>query len=425
MMRRKRWIPLLALAALAAACTGPRQNTGARSHPSSPTVRHAGDLLVMATGNGLIALDSATGSVLFDGAATPALSDGSKVFTARQEDGWTVLRGIDVSAGKTVSTLRLPADLAIRVVASDGSAVALMAPLPMGAGRWTPQRRSITDMVVTDAAGQFKRYHLKGNFEPEAFATDAASLYLISYVPPANPVAYRVVRLDLMDGTVYPVFGREKTPVETMSGTRLMQLSSADASRLYTLYTSQPSRYAKGYDSWQASAHGSVAFVHTLAADSGWAICVGLPRPLWAGDPEYEAMALTPDGTTLYVVDTDRGIVAAMDAANLTSRVVARLDFGLQGTGQTRASMSPDGGTLFVARGSGVVALNSTTLRLTQAWALGGPITGLGFSADGSRMYVAMPDKVEVVDPANGHTLRAVTAPQTGSIEYVGALSQP
>jgi hypothetical protein len=373
----------------------------------------------------LTALDPATGSVLFNAAGTPALGDWSRVFVARRVPGATLLEAREVATGRALSSMRLPGDLAIRAVSSDGSLVALMSPLPKGATAWTPQSRSLTDIVVADPTNQSapRRFHVKGNFEPEAFSTDGEGLFMISYVPAIKPVAYRVVRLNLGGGKVEAVYGREKTPVETMAGSRLMQVPSPDGTRLYTLYTSQPSSYAKGYDWDQAKAGGPVAFVHTLAANEGWATCVGLPKALWDGRPSDEAMAVSPDARHLYVVDTRRGIVAVMDTQDLSARLGPKVDFSSLGAGQARARISPDGSSLFVARGSGIVTLDVATLRLTQAWSLRSPVSGLGFSADGRRLYLAMPDGIELVDPSNGHAIREIPGRGPASIEYVGSLA--
>jgi DNA-binding beta-propeller fold protein YncE len=141
------------------------------------------------------------------------------------------------------------------------------------------------------------------------------------------------------------------------------------------------------------------------------------------GDPMNEAMAVSPDGRVLYVVDTARSVVAAMDTEELKVTAIAKVDFGSLGAGQARARINPGGNALFVAKGSSVVAVDTATLRATQAWALTGPVFGLGFSADGTRMYVAMPDEIALVDPSNGHQVRMIPVPGVASIEYVGSLA--
>ncbi len=110
---------------------------------------------------------------------------------------------LDPATGEPSSTARLHGELAVRVVSADGSRVALMAPPADGQEPWEPVPRSSTAIVVADAAGAEapQRYRLRGNFEPEAFSSDGGHLFLISYVPPLDPSAYRVASLDLALGS--------------------------------------------------------------------------------------------------------------------------------------------------------------------------------------------------------------------------------
>jgi len=429
---RTRWVVLsVGLAAVVAACTHPLKQGSSQQLPAPtsppPAIHVPGEILVLRSDTGVIALDPATGSVLYDGEGVSALADLSRVFTATYDGTATLLQATSLTEGAPPSTVRLPGDLAIRVVSPEGSEVALMAPLPKGGSPWRPVPRAFTNIVVADPEGQVapRRFHLKGNFEPEAFSGDGQSLFVIRYLPPTAPVAYQVARLDLNEGEIYPVFGREKTPVETMTGTRLMQVPSPAATMLYTLYTSQPPAYAKGYDQAQAHAGRPVAFVHTLSLDQGWAICVGLPKELWGGSPSDEALAVSPDGRQLYVVDTARGVVTAMDTDQLTVVRTARVDFGSLGTAgaPTHATVRPDGTALLVARGSGILTIDTATLRPEQAWAAAAPLSGLGFSADGLRLYLAMSDEIEMANPSTGQQIGMIPARGLRGSEYVGTLA--
>jgi hypothetical protein len=266
--------------------------------------------------------------------------------------------------------------------------------------------------VVADTGGIVppRRYHLKGNLEPEAFSADRSTLFLIKYLPAEAPTAYRVVQLELEDGDVYPVLGRLKSWSQTMAGTRLSQVASADGSGLYTLYTSQPASYAAGFDPGQANANRPVAFVHSLSLSRETAVCVGLPKPLWGANAEQEAIAADPDGSDVYVVDTARDIVAVMDTWKL--KVIRTSHLGLEPMGEGRAAavVSPDGSTLFVTRGSRIAAIDTGTLRLRDVRATAGPVSAMGFSLDGATMYLGLPNEVAPVDLATW----AVRRPRRG-----------
>ena len=223
-----------------------------------------------------------------------------------------------------MSSATIRGDLDVRVASADGSRVALMAPLPAGSAPWSPGPREWTDMVVADPTGAGKpmRFHLKGNFEPEAFSMDAGRVFLISYLPPTDPWSYRVVSLDLANGHVDPVVGREKQWTGAMTGTRLMQVPGTNSGFLFTLYSNQPPRLARGYDEVQASAGRPVAFVHTLNLDAGQAVCVGLPRIVLGRQPGVRGDGRFPTDSRVFVVDTSRGVVAVMRSDEL--RVVQR-----------------------------------------------------------------------------------------------------
>jgi hypothetical protein len=430
-MRARSVVLMAGMAVAVAACPAgppgsPRVEARRAAAPVAAQAAPApGEVLVLGSPQGAAVLDAETGSELFAGVGVPALGDWSVLATATDHGDATVVRVERDVSGETVGTARVAGHLAIRTVSGDGSRVALMAPLPPGASPWSPEDRPFTTIVVATPSGYFhaKRFHLKGNFEPEAFSADDTGLFLIKYVPAIDPVAYRVTRLDLDEGEVYPVFSRLKAPSERMSGTRLMQLPSPNGSRLYTLYTSQPAEYAREYDLMQAGAGRPVAFVHTLSLDEGWAQCVGLPRALWDGNPVHEVLALSPRGRWLYVVDTQRGVVAVMDTRRLKVVRTANVDFTSLGRGQARAAVSPDGGTLAVAAGARVVALGLAAMRPQRGWTASGPVTALGFGDDGRRLYLAMPGAVEEVDLSTGRSERTLSVPGSKGFEYVGSLS--
>ena len=162
-----------------------------------------------------------------------------------------------------------------------------------------------------------RRYRLIGNFEPEAFSVDDSRLFLIQYLPAEAPTSYRVTFLDLGDGTVHPVFGRFKTPPERMPGIRLAQVFDPASEQLYTLYTNRAAEHS--HDPGRTSSYGEreVSFVHVLNLRQGWAYCAGLPRALWGQPARAQAMAPSPDGRSLYIVDSMRGRIAVMDTKTL------------------------------------------------------------------------------------------------------------
>jgi DNA-binding beta-propeller fold protein YncE len=376
-----------------------------------------GEALILGSDGGVVSMNPGTGAVRFQGPGVPALGNWSTLFETAPVGDATTLQARDVATGDVVSSVQLPGSLDVRVASPEGSRVAMMAPLPAGGSPWIPNPRTSTDLVVVDWTGATKprTYRLDGNLEPEAFSFDGSGLFLISYVPPADPTGYRVARLDLASGKVASVSTGVKGVVETMSGTRLEQVVSPDGTMLYTLYTTQPAEYAE----LRHHAGRPVAFVHTLSLDEGWAHCVGLPRELWGGDPTDQAMAVSPDGARLYVVDTARDVLAVMDTEKLTSE---SFELGLPSANTpTRAAVGEDG-TLFVAAGTEMVAIDPATPEITATWATGAAVTVLGTLPDG--LGVAMADRITVIEPATGKHLRTIPSPTVEDPAYLGLLSR-
>jgi hypothetical protein len=406
-MRTKGLFPLLAL--MLASCT-----TGGQDGSPGPPE----NAVLLGSSTGVISLDPRDGSVLFDGVGVPALGDWSMVFRTTVSGRNTTLEARHAATGERASSISLPGELSVRVASRDGSRVALMRPLPAGTTPWVPEPKASTKIVVVDPTGgeEPMPFRLRGNFEPEAFSTDGNKLYLISYVPPTAPVAYRVTQLDVETGKVSPV-SAGKGVVETMSGTRLEQLAPADGSFLFTLYTTQPPGYAE-----VRAAHGHpVAFVHTLNMDEGWAHCIGLPKELWGGDPSDEAMAVSPDGRALYVVDSARDVVGvvSVDLDTWGEVRTEAVDFGPTGPGATQAAVAPDG-TLFVTTGSRVVKVDTDTFERVGEWRAENSVLAMGFADQ--ELYLLQPGRIEVVDTSTDRRVRAIASPAVEDVAYVGLL---
>jgi hypothetical protein len=428
-MRVKLVVAVSALVLLGAACTGsgspPPELGGAGV--DDPNQSLLAESLLLGTEAGPLVVRVPDGSVLFEGPDAVASIGGAWVISATASAGSTLLDELDGATGVVSSTSSVPGTLDVRVVSESGRAVALTEPLPEGWDPAVPLPRARTTIVVADPTGarETMTFDLRGNFEPEAFSTDDGELFLIQHLPAETPSVYRVAMLDLRRGKVRPVFGPFKGPAERMPGTRLEQVLAPDATRLYTLYTSARPGYAP-HDA-PVPAYAAVSFVHVLSLRDGWAHCVGLPKAMWDRPASQEAMAATPDGVHLFVIDPGLGMVAIMNTETLEVRT-ARIDLPYAGVIKTTsAQISPDGTTLFVATagedGSTVSAMDAGTFEVVATWHLDGAISGLGISSDGAHVYAAVGDRVVVLDATTGGEVGEVAVPTDAPIVRLTTLT--
>jgi YVTN family beta-propeller protein len=115
------------------------------------------------------------------------------------------------------------------------------------------------------------------------------------------------------------------------------------------------------------------------------------------------ALALTPDGTTLYVVNEIGDTVTVI--ATASNQVVDTLSSALIGTGPIAVRVSPDNARLYVLGGGGILSVIDRASRTrTGTVNVNAPQTrGLAVTPDGSRLYVSTygSHTVKVVDTAS------------------------
>jgi hypothetical protein len=401
----------------AAACTG---QTDPQERPTGPA---PADVLTLGIQDGTVIVGSPSGTVLSSRGSQLAAPDGSQLYATIRSGGSTTLETRDASTGDVLSSTTIRGNLDARAASLSGTAVALMRPLPVGVDTTYALPRAHTTIVVADPAGErpSRRYRLEGNFEPEAFSTDDARLFLIQYLPAEAPTAYRVTFLDLESGLVRQVFGRFKTPPQRMPGIRLAQVFDPTSEQLYTLYTNRAA--GQGYDDdWADAPYGvrEVSFVHVLNLRKGWAYCAGLPRALWGQPAKAQAMAPSPDGRSLYIVDSMGGRVAEMNTRTLKITRSQQVDLGPLEQGRTSARMSADGRTLFVGDGgSSLARIDVRTLEVIGRWQMPGAVTGLAMSEDGARLYAALGGPVAIVDTGTGNATTTLPLGHVESVLYV------
>ncbi len=384
------------------------------------------DVLYVQTGSGLAALEGGGGRVRFAAAQAVPSPGWSELFAVQTDTTGRRLVGLDPRTGDRKSTLALDRGMTLAAVSPSGRRVALTLDAPPGDG-WPPAGRERTTIWVADPSGgpAPRRYDLPGNYEPDAFSSDDQRLFVLEYLPPSAPDSYRVRVLHLTSGSVQGVFSRDKRPVpeEQMRGTRRTHVFSPDRTILYTLYTHQPDHlHSRDLVAGLAEARGDVhAFVHVLNLLEGWAYCVDLPRPFGLGPASAHALALRPDGKTLYVSDRSSGALAAVDTRTLEVVRLANVGGNPRADhGAASVAIAADGAIYLGSRGQ-LLMVDPVELGVQREWPVVGIVAGLALSPDGQRLYVGLDGRVAVLRTATGEQLGTMKVPELRTVERVAA----
>lgn len=340
--------------------------------------------------------------------------DGSRLFrTAPSATGdGQRLSVIEPRTGDEIWSRPIRRGFDLRVASYDGSIVALLPPASGPAYGYPEGRTSTPVLIVPTAGGPARLHRLEGTFEPEAFSRDGQDLFLIEYVPAAAPTGYLVRRLDLSSGRVAPVDSPDIGPRDVMGGTATAQVMSPDGARLYTLY-SVPAGAVDGLHGTDPT-HGR-AFVHVLDLDEKWAHCLLLPDPFGVEFTAQGPLALSPDGTDLFVLDPDRdGGRGNLIQVDTTTLAPGDAHLGAAPPWPAAAAVGDDG-ALYVsgtsASGSGrMEVIDTATMATVDSWGLRLAPSSVDVTADGLLLVQPDRDRLLLVAP-DGSRRRAIEVP--------------
>ena len=362
------------------------------------------DLLFLRASDGVAVFEAGADVAKFSGPATVTSSDWSTAIETTYVSGNTRVTGVDPSTAAERWRTELDGRFDAKLVSEDGDLAAL------GPRGEVPYRlgRSSTQLVIAGSGMVEPRtINLDGNYEPEAFSTDGASLFVIKYLPARNPSKYQVRRLDIEEGRVRGVYTPHDELQEAMGGTARIQAASPDGRRLYTLYTVGGGRNGSSY-----------AFIHVLALDEIWAHCIALPPDFAVAAERSSAITVSPDGDRVYVANSRTSKVAEIDTEHLTVARTGNVAFS--GDGRPQAAHD-SGSTFYFGSGKSLTSVDTADLTQKGAWRVPGKISGIQAAADGKKVYVGMRREVAVLDAASGERLEVVNPPGVRTIEQLGA----
>ncbi|MGH3117758.1 MAG: YncE family protein [Gaiellales bacterium] len=389
-MRKLFWAPIVAAVVLIAGCGTPGESQ---------------DLLFVQGRGGVSVLPSGDEGPKFQASGAVPSYDWKTVVTATRADGTTRVEAMNPSSGIEVWEELVSGRYRVKVVSGDGKLAAL-----------TPRSnysylygRTESRLAITGPRLSATRFiTLDGNFEPEAFSTDGKSLFVIQYLPARAPVKYQVRRLDLETERVVDVYTPDQDLQTAMRGTARVQAGSPDGTRLYTLYTLNDGGHLH-------------TFVHVLSLDGLWAHCIDLPHDFSAPNEKEVAITVSSDNERLYVTDSDAGIVAEIDteALTVTRTTATEVGQGFEGfPGSTQAAVADDG-TVFMARGPYLEALNPDDLSRSDSWTLADSVMGLQLAEGGDRLYVGLRHEIVIIDLETGERVGKLYPPG-GPIKKLG-----
>lgn len=335
--------------------------------PWGASASESDSLLVVDAAGTVQLIDTASGEARFRVDDAVVSQDRSSLFNTREGVASTHIESRDPRTGAVTGVTTVAADLEIRAVSPLAGAIALAEERPDDLGLYEPIPRERTSITVayTDESPS-RTFDLEGNYEVETFSYDESVLYLLEFQPPLEPTYYIVRELDLETGLVDGVKTPQVELQPEMRGIARAQQVDPDGRRLYTLY-SIPGDEAPVHDVTDAEDSERWAFVHVLDLELGIDICIFLPAPMGERAEQTVGLGLSPDGSTLWVVDPSTSHAARIDTETLEITDIHVLP-ELNGDFERAKVAVADDGTLYVALGPAIHAFDPATLERSAVW---------------------------------------------------------
>jgi DNA-binding beta-propeller fold protein YncE len=354
-----RWFLALAGALAAVACGG----APAPTTPSAHAV--AGQVYVQAADEpSLWVVDPATGQVVRSMPAGVPSPDWRWLYHLSTG----ALDVLDPLTGRLVATHAAPGWAQVVRTSADGRWLVFAR-----SGAW--DRFQVQDAGWTAAPVDVT---LDGGFTFDGISADGRRLYLLEQL---GGDRYHVRLYDLALGALasYVIVDKQNIS-EDMSGAALASFATRSGQMQLTLYQRPQGQ----------------AFVHALPIGQAmqWAFCVDLPGPAngWA-------FVAAPDGRRFYAANPAGGRVVELDGQNLGPPGLRQRQVAAGGGGAPAMAVSPDGATVYVGSGTGVVAVDARSLTARATGLAGQPVGALATSPDGGVVYAVTGSRLLRLDP--------------------------
>jgi len=338
---------------------------------------------------------------------TPA-PDWSRYYTVTPLNGSARLTALDPASGQTIAQIAIPSGFTLPNLGMQGPSAGLSPN-----GKWlalTDNGRATSGKLVTSflvgassLSSSFKTVHVSGDFAFDALSDNGRSLDLIQRM--GDPNHYQVRLLDVPSGTLVeqPIVDKREA-TEPMNGIRGDSVADPSGQYVFTVY-----------------ARAAGPFIHALPLDQPFAWCIDLPAKN-ASDMEEQfhwSLAFNQTRSILYAVNSSSGRVAEIDPASLpkvgrtaqlamnpSRSLLANLvtEADAKGAKIGGAAISADGRTLFALGNTGIVAIDTATLKIRLRILDGESVDSIRLTTDGTWLYAAgaANSKVWQINPATG-----------------------
>jgi hypothetical protein len=337
---------------------------------------------------------------------TPA-PDWSRYYTVTPLAGSARLTALDPGSGRTIAQKTVPTGFVLPSLGYQGPTAGLSPD-----GQWlalTDNGRATTGKLVTSflvgpssLSGAFTTVQVDGDFAFDALSNTGQSLYLIQRM--GDPNHYQVRLLDVASKTLVAQPVADKREPGPMNGIRGDSVSDPLGQYAFTVY-----------------AREAGPFIHALPLDQPFAWCIDLPAKS-ASDMEEQfhwSLAFDRGRSILYAVNGSSGRIAAISPASLPkvartaqlalnpsrSRLAGFVtEADAKGARIGGAAVAADGLTLFALGSTGIVAVDTATLKVRQRILDGESVDSIRLSSDGRWLYAAgaANSKLWQIDPATG-----------------------